>query len=150
MDAMGARNSKLPLFQTQLLQNCKQRGQKDHPFPSGWPGHFRTYRVQTQDKERRKAYILLIACSVTKAVHLQLLPNQTAEKIIKHLKPFITRKGHQRKIHTYNGRNFVAAAKWLNGVVKHVPFICFSQSRMFLWIQSYVKLDVSSKLNKLS
>ena len=93
---------------------------------------------------------MLFARSVTKAVHLELLPSQTAEEFIKHLKPFIMTKGHPRKIYSYNGRNLVAPAKWLNGVVKHVLFICFSQSRMFLWIQSYVKFDVSNKSNKLS
>ena len=48
-------------------------------------------------------YILLFACSLNIAVHLKLLPNQTAEEFIKHLKWFITRKGHPRNIYWYKG-----------------------------------------------
>ena len=70
-------------------------------------------------KKEGKPYILLFACSLTKAVHLDLLPNQTAEEFIKHLKRFIARKGRLRKIYSDSGRTFVAAAEWLKGVVKH-------------------------------
>ena len=75
------------------------------------------YKLKT--KKEGKAYILLFACSLTRAVHLELLPNQTAEEFIKHLKRFIARRGRPRKIYSDNGRTFVAAAKWLKGVVKH-------------------------------
>ena len=81
------------------------------------------------------AYILLFACSFTRAVHFELQPNQTAEELIKHFKRFITRKGLPRKIYWYNGQTFVAAAKWLAGVVKRVLFICFIHSKMSRWIQ---------------
>ena len=69
-------------------------------------------------KKEGKAYILLFACSLTRAVHLQLLPNQTTEEFIKHLKHFIARRGRPRKIYSDNGRTFVAAAKWLNRLMK--------------------------------
>ena len=75
------------------------------------------YKLKT--KKEGKAYILLFACSLTRAVHMELLPNQTAEQFIKHLKRFIARRGRPKKIYSDNGRTFVAAAKWLNGVVKH-------------------------------
>ena len=69
-------------------------------------------------KKEGKAYILLFACSLTRAVHLQLLPNQTTEEFIKHLKHFIARRGRPRKIYSDNGRTFVAAAKSLNRLMK--------------------------------
>ena len=62
---------------------------------------------------------MLSACSLTRAVHLKLLPNQTAEEFILYLKWLIMRKGHPRKIYSYNKQSFVASAKWLNGVVRH-------------------------------
>ena len=40
-------------------------------------------------KKEGKAYILLFACSLTRAIHLELLPNQTAEEVIRSLKQFI-------------------------------------------------------------
>ena len=69
-------------------------------------------------KKEGKAYILLFACSLTRAVHLELLPNQTAE--VHQASEMVHRKDrHPRKIYSDNGQTFAAAAKWLNGVVKH-------------------------------
>ena len=65
-----------------------------------------------------KAYILLFACSLTRAIHLELLPNQTTEEFIKSLKRFIARRGRPRKIYSDNGKTFTAAAKWLGKVMK--------------------------------
>ena len=90
------------------------------PFPSSWPGLCRTYRYKLKTKKKTgKAYSLLLACSLTRAVHLELLPNQTAEKFIKHLRWFIMRKAYPRKIYLNNGQSFVASVKWLNRVVEH-------------------------------
>ena len=94
-------------------------------------------------KKKRKSYIFLLACSLTRAVHLALLPNQTAKEFLKHRERLITRKRPPQEYYLYNEQCFVAAVKWSNGVVKHVLFIRFSQSRMCLWIQSSVKFDVS-------
>ena len=69
-------------------------------------------------KKEGKAYILLFACSLTRAIHLELLPNQTAEEFIRSLKRFIARRGRPRKIYSDNGRSFTAAAKWLSMVKK--------------------------------
>ena len=54
------------------------------------------YKLKT--KKEGKAYILSFACFLTRAVHFELQPKQNAEEIIRHLKWFITRKGHPRKI----------------------------------------------------
>ena len=107
------------------------------------------YKPETEKK--RKSYIFLLACSLTRAVHLALLPNQTAKEFLNHLKRFITRKRPpQEYLFKYNEQCFVPAVKWSNGMVKHALFIRFSQSRMCLWIQSNVKFDVSNKSHKLS
>ena len=66
------------------------------------------YKLKTKKEE--KAYILLFACSLNRAVHLELLPNQKAQEFIKHPKWFITYKGHPRKIYEYHTRTFVGAA----------------------------------------
>ena len=41
------------------------------------------YKIAT--KKEGKTYILLFACSLNRAVHLELLPNHTAEEFIMHL-----------------------------------------------------------------
>ena len=118
---MGARNSKLLLSQTHHLENCQQTGQKDKPLSKqlAWTLQDQQGTNSRQKKKTGKAYSLLSACSLTRAVHLKLLPNQTAEEFILYLKWLIMRKGHPRKINSYNEQSFVASAKWLNGVVRH-------------------------------
>ena len=131
-------------------KTANRQDRKISPFLSSWPGLCRTSRIQIKTKTEGKACILLFPSSLNRTGHLKLLPNRTAEEFIKHLNWFLTRKGHPRKIYSYNGQAFSAAVKKLNGMVKHVLFIRFSQSRMFQWIQSNVKLDVSNKSNKVS
>ena len=62
-------------------------------------------------KKEGKAYILLFACSLTRAIHLELLTDQTT-------KGFIVRRGRSIKICSDNGKSFVAAAKWLMKIMK--------------------------------
>ena len=69
-------------------------------------------------KTEGKAYILLFTCRLTRAIHLELLPNQTAEEVIRSHKRFIARRGTCRKIHSDYGSGFKAAAKWLSVVMK--------------------------------
>ena len=57
------------------------------------------------------SYVLLFACSLTRAIHLELLPDQTAVGVIRSLKRFIARRGRPRKIYSDNGSSFTAAAK---------------------------------------
>ena len=73
-------------------------------------------------KKEGKAYILLFACSLTRAIHLELLPDQTKEEFIRSVKRFIARRGRPQKIYTDNGRSFIGAAKWLKKVMKDEQF----------------------------
>ena len=65
-----------------------------------------------------KAYILLFACSLARAIRLMLLPNQTAEGVIRSLKWFIARRARPRKMYSDKGSSFTAAAKWMSKVMK--------------------------------
>ena len=69
-------------------------------------------------KRDGKAHILLFACSLTRATHLELLSDQTFEEFLKRLKRFIARRGSPQKVYSDNGRSFVATAKWLRGIMK--------------------------------
>ena len=69
-------------------------------------------------RETGKAYILLFACSLTRAIHLELLSDQTTEGFIKSFKRFIARRGRPQKVYSDNGRSFVAAATWLRAIMK--------------------------------
>ena len=64
-----------------------------------------------------KSYILLFACSLTRAI-LELLHDQTTGEFMRTFKRFIARRGRPQKVYSDNGRSFVAAAKWLRGIMK--------------------------------
>ena len=69
-------------------------------------------------KRDGKAYILLFACSLTRAIHLELLNNQTTEEFMKAFKRFIARRGRPQKVYSGDGRSFLAASKWLARIMR--------------------------------
>ena len=73
------------------------------------------YRVSSN--REGKAYIVLYACSLSRALYLELTKPMETEEFIS-LKRFIARKGRPEKIYSDNGRTFVGAAKWLRNVMQ--------------------------------
>ena len=69
-------------------------------------------------KRDGKAYILLFDCSLTRAIHLELLSNQATEEFMKAFKRFIARRGRPQKVYSDNGRSFIAASKWLTCIMR--------------------------------
>ena len=67
---------------------------------------------RTAKNRERKSYILLYTCSLSRAIHLELLPDLTTTEFIHSLKKFIARRG----------KTFVAAATWLRKVMKEERF----------------------------
>ena len=70
----------------------------------------------SKSKREMKAYIVLYACCLTRAVYLEILPNLTVEEFIRSIKRLIARRGRPKKIFSDNGKTFVAAAKWLRKI----------------------------------
>ena len=69
------------------------------------------YRV-TQKKEG-KAYITLYACSLTRAIYMELSKSMETGEFLRSLKRLIARKGRPEKIYSDDAKTFVAAASWL-------------------------------------
>lgn len=90
-----------------------------------------TYRVSK--KKESKMYILLFACSLTRAIHLELLANQTTDGFIRCLKRFIARRGRLSTIYSDNGQSFVAAAKWLKNIMKEEKLQNYLAHREIKW-----------------
>ena len=72
--------------------------------------------VKHFSRKEMKAYIVLYACSLTRAVYLELLPDQTTQEFLRSLKRFIARRGRPEKIFSDNGKTFVATSKWLEKI----------------------------------
>ena len=63
----------------------------------------------TKGKKELDAYILKFSCSVSRAVHLEVIPN-TVQEFIKSLKRLIARRGKPNTIYSDNAKCFQAAA----------------------------------------
>lgn len=67
----------------------------------------------------QKAYICLFVCFVTKAVHLELASELSAEAFIAALRRFVSRRGLCTHITSDCGSNFVGASRILSGYMKN-------------------------------
>ena len=85
------------------------------------------YRVSKQWEG--KAYVLLYACSLTRGIYLDLLPNLETEECLKSLKQFIGRRGQPERIHSDNSRTFTGTANWIRAVMKDQ------------WLQTYLSIN---------
>ena len=70
-------------------------------------------RYRTKGKAERKAYLVLYGCSLTRAVHLEILQSMEVAEFIPSLKRFIARRGRPKIIYLDNAKTFKAADKWL-------------------------------------
>ncbi|XP_043496408.1 uncharacterized protein LOC122520383 [Polistes fuscatus] len=61
-----------------------------------------------------KAYLAIMVCLTTKAVHLELVCNLSTDSLILALQRFISRRGHCSEIMSDNGRNFLGLSRCLN------------------------------------
>ena len=75
-------------------------------------------RYRKSSKAEGKAYLAIFACSLTRAVHLELLRNLETGTFIICLKRFIARRGRPRVVYSDNGGTFVKASKWLEQIRK--------------------------------
>ena len=65
-----------------------------------------------------KVWVSLFTCYVTRAVHLDAVPDQSTPTFIRCLKRFVARKGLPSQFISDNGKTFKAAAKYLDSVFK--------------------------------
>jgi hypothetical protein len=88
---------------------------------------------RTTKNHEKKSYILLCACSLTRSIYLELVPNLTTEECIRSLKRLIARRGRSDKIYSDNGKTFVAAAKWLRKAMKDEQFHDWLGKMKIVW-----------------
>ena len=72
--------------------------------------------VNHPGSKQAKVWIALYTCCVTRAVHLDLVPDMTATTFIRSFKRFSARRGLPNSMISDNGRTFEAAAKKINSV----------------------------------
>ena len=78
-------------------------------------------------------YILLFTCSLARAIHLELLPDQTKEELIRALKILIARRGCPETIYFNNTKTVVAASKWIKRINKSEILHLFLNAKGIEW-----------------
>ena len=74
------------------------------------------YIRTTNPAQGNKVWICLYTCCVTRAVHLDIVPDLSTETFIRCIKRFAARRGLPRKFISDNGKTFKAAAKRIKAV----------------------------------
>ena len=75
-----------------------------------------------KNKNLKKAYILLITCSLSRVVHLELVQSQKLEEFNICFKRFLARRGKPQKVYSDNAKTFKAAADWVKAIIKSKRF----------------------------
>ena len=70
-------------------------------------------KFRKSNKAERKAYLCIFACSLSRAIHLELLRNLETSTFIMCLKRYIARRGRPRVVYSDNGGAFTKTSKWL-------------------------------------
>lgn len=63
-----------------------------------------------------KAYLVRYACSLLRAIHLEVLPNQETTIFLGRFKRMAARRGRPAKVFYDNRKTFVGAARWLKQI----------------------------------
>lgn len=66
-----------------------------------------------------KVWICLYTCCVTRAVHLEVVPDLTTAAFLRSLKRFTARRGLPRRFVSDNGKTFKAASKAIKAMMQH-------------------------------
>jgi len=69
-------------------------------------------------KSQGNAYLAIFTCSLSRAIHLELLASLETDYFITCVKRFIARRGRPRVIYSDNGGTFSKAEKWLRELRK--------------------------------
>ena len=70
-----------------------------------------------EEPESRKVWICLYTCCVTRAVHLELLPDMSAQTFLRSFKRFTARRGTPLKMISDNAKTFISAAQTIEDML---------------------------------
>ena len=89
------------------------------------------YRAKTMVE--KKAYLVLYGCSLTRAVHLEVLKSLEVGEFLPSLKRLIARQGRPKLVYSDNATTFKAAAKWLKQAQKNERLHAFLIDNTIEW-----------------
>ena len=84
-------------------------------------------------RKEGKAYLVLFACSLSRALYLEVLPNLETATFLGSLKRLIARRRRPSTIFSDNGRTFVGAAKLLREIRKDERLQAYLAEEKISW-----------------
>ena len=111
----------------------QDRTKGDHAFQVVGVDYAGPLSYRTKKGKTAKGYIVLYACSLTRALHLELTTTLETEEFLGTLKRFIARRGRPDKIYSDNGRTFLGAARWVHTVMADEKLQDFLANKEIKW-----------------
>lgn len=90
----------------------------------------------TENGKSKKVYIMLLTCAVTRAIHLELVPDITTESCLRGLRRFMARRGVPSTIYSDNAKTFKRASleiEELNSILRNDYVQSFALKRRVQW-----------------
>ena len=109
------------------------RTQGTHPFQVVGVDYAGPIKYRKRGRAEGKAYIVLYACSLSRALYLDLVSSLETREFILSLKKLIARKGRPQKVYSDNGSTFVGAARWLRKAMCDEKFNKFLTENGIVW-----------------
>ena len=130
----GCKRFRAKAFEKQTTgQLPKDRTEGNRPFQVVGLDYAGPIICKTNGKSEEKAYIMLICDSLTRALYLEVLHNQTLEEFLKCFKRFIARKERPEVVYSDNFSTFTAADRWLTRVLRHEKLHDYLTSISIKW-----------------
>ena len=109
------------------------RTQGSTPFEAVGVDFAGPIRYKSKGKKTKKSYLVLYGCSLTRAVHLEVLKSLEVTEFLASFKRFVARRGRPKIIYSDNGATFKAADKWLKKVLNDEKLHEFLSERVIQW-----------------
>ena len=113
------------------LPDVRSRWHK--PFEVIGVDHTGHFHIRQEDGERQKAYICLFVCTVTRAVHLEVVTSLTATSFLMCLRRLAATHGTPQLILSDNHRTFLATERFLHDIQNDPETQDFVAARRIQW-----------------
>lgn len=96
-------------------------------------GPFYIYGLSTRQNQASKVYLALYTCASSRAVHLDITPDLSADAFLRSFRRFISRRGIPKRVRSDNAKNFKSASKKLSRLLDIPEVQQFLAEKRVLW-----------------
>ena len=111
----------------------RDRTEGSIPFQDVGVDYAGPIKFKATEKREGKAYLILYACSLTRALYLDLARSLETSEFLLSLKGLIARRGRPSTIYSDNGSTFIGAAAWIKQVQNDEKLNDFLARHQITW-----------------